>query len=81
MLIEGIRQRLLAFLVRSIQSGAPSEVCSTMQDFHFSFGHLCKLVVWRAQLLDRSRLLLKLGQPAAPAAFASAGMPGTAGNS
>ena len=62
-LIEGIRQRLLSYLVRAIQSGHPSEVATSMEDFHFHFSQLAKFAIWRVQLLDRNTLLLKLGPP------------------
>eukprot|EP00775_Hariotina_reticulata_P011574 gene11574-11718_t len=49
----------------------PTEVAPTLRDFQYNFGVLSSLVVYRARLLDRQHLLLKLGAPTTgPAAAA-----------
>jgi hypothetical protein len=70
-LLDGIQQRLLAFLFKCVVEQRPTEVAPTLRDFQYNFGVLSSLVVYRARLLDRQHLLLKLGAPTAgPAAAA-----------
>jgi len=72
-LITGLRQRLLAYLYKAISSTQASEVAPSHRDFQHNFGVLSNLVVWRARLLGRQQLLLKVGAPTSgPAAAADA---------
>jgi hypothetical protein len=66
-----LQQRLLAYLAKRIAQKQPCDVAPSMWDFQYNFGVLSSLVVYRARLLDRQHLLLKLGAPTSgPAATA-----------
>lgn len=70
-LIQGLRQRLLAHLLKAAAGMAPCDVAPTQWDFQHNFGVLSSLVVWRARLLGRHRLLLKFGAPTSGTAAAA----------
>ncbi|EIE19430.1 hypothetical protein COCSUDRAFT_48944 [Coccomyxa subellipsoidea C-169] len=59
-LVEGITQRILAFLFleRYRDGRAPSDA---LRRFFYSFEAYATLVIWKVQFLDRSRLLLSMG--------------------
>jgi hypothetical protein len=70
-LISGLQQRLLAYLAKRIAQKQACDVAPSMWDFQYNFGVFSSLVVYRARLLDRQHLLLKLGAPTSgPAATA-----------
>jgi hypothetical protein len=62
-LISGLRQRLLAYLYKGILSQSPCDVAPNQRDFQHNFAVLSSMVVWRARLLGRHQLLLKMGAP------------------
>ncbi|KAK9828644.1 hypothetical protein WJX72_001277 [[Myrmecia] bisecta] len=65
-LIEGFKQRLLAFLFKMRQSERPAS--DALKRFYYYFEEYARLVIWKVQFLDADHLLLSLG--AADAAVA-----------
>ncbi|GBG74929.1 hypothetical protein CBR_g19443 [Chara braunii] len=63
-MLGGIKQRLLAFMFRSLYDDNGSQVVSRAQRikrFHFNFQQFIDLVMWKVQFLDRCHLLIKFG--------------------
>ncbi|KAJ0514859.1 putative de-etiolated protein 1, Det1 [Helianthus annuus] len=62
--LSGIKQRLLSFIVRGIQSEEKDEtlrIQSLKKKFYFHFQDYVDLIIWKVQFLDRHHLLIKFG--------------------
>lgn len=62
-MLGGMKQRLLSYIFRSIESqdADPVAKAQRLKRFYYHFQHYVDLVMWKVQFLDRYHLLIKFG--------------------